>query len=177
MFQGNVVAPNVTTSGNFVIDGAINTIGDAPTDTVDFNTPISQDFVPGTDDGALVLLGTISDPNFSYPLTYTLTANGITYTYNATGEDNRNYFVGIANLNVPGLTLSWHNENGLTNAIKITYVSQAPGDRLILADTNGWTWLGHTAGSYLAGAGDLGCLLYTSPSPRDATLSRMPSSA
>ena len=156
VFQGNVVAPNVTTSGNFVIDGAINTIGDAPTDTVDFNTPISQDFVPGTDDGALVLLGTISDPSFNYPKTYTLTANGITYTYNATGEDNRNYFVGIANLNVPGLTLSWHNENGLTNAIKITYVSQAPGDRLILADTNGWTWLGHTAGSYLAGAGDLG---------------------
>ena len=156
VFQGNVVAPNVTTSGNFVIDGAINTIGDAPTDTVDFNTPISQDFVPGTDDGALVLLGTISDPSFNYPKTYTLTANGITYTYNATGEDNRNYFVGIANLNVPGLTLSWHNENGLTNAIQITYVSQAPGDRLILADTNGWTWLGHTAGSYLAGAGDLG---------------------
>ena len=26
-------------------------------------------------------------------------------------------------------------------------------------------------------AGDLSCLLYTSPSPRDATLSRMPSSA
>ena len=156
VFQGNVVAPNVTTSGNFVIDGAINTIGDAPTDTVDFNTPISQDFVPGTDDGALVLLGTISDPSFNYPKTYTLTANGITYTYNATGEDNRNYFTGIANLNVPGLTLSWHNENGLTNAIKITYVSQAQGDRLILADTNGWTWLGHTAGSYLAGAGDLG---------------------
>ena len=25
--------------------------------------------------------------------------------------------------------------------------------------------------------GDAGCLLYTSPSPRDATLSRMPSSA
>ena len=30
VFQGNVTAPNVTTSGNFVIDGAINTIGDAP---------------------------------------------------------------------------------------------------------------------------------------------------
>ena len=26
-------------------------------------------------------------------------------------------------------------------------------------------------------AGSMGCLLYTSPSPRDATLSRMPSSA
>ena len=29
----------------------------------------------------------------------------------------------------------------------------------------------------LAQEGGLGCLLYTSPSPRDATLSRMPSSA
>jgi len=28
-----------------------------------------------------------------------------------------------------------------------------------------------------AGRGTKGCLLYTSPSPRDATLSRMPSSA
>lgn len=157
VFQGNVNIPNVTTTGNFVIDGALNTIGDAPTDTVDFNTPISQDFVPGRADGALVLLGTISDPSFNYPKTYTLTANGITYTYNATGEDNRNYFTGIGNLNVPGLTLSSHNENGLTNAVKITYVSQAQGDRLVLANTNGWTWLGFTAGSsYLAGAGDLG---------------------
>ena len=29
----------------------------------------------------------------------------------------------------------------------------------------------------IAKAGGIGCLLYTSPSPRDATLSRMPSSA
>ena len=156
-FQSNVTMPSVTTTGNFVIDGALNTIGDAPTDTVDFNTPISQDFVPGRADGALVLLGTISDPSFNYPKTYTLTANGITYTYNAVSEEDRNYFTGIGNLNVPGLTLSSHNENGLTNAIKITYVSQAQGDRFILANTNGWTHLGFTAGSsFLAGAGDLG---------------------
>ena len=31
--------------------------------------------------------------------------------------------------------------------------------------------------SYVSGFGKRGCLLYTSPSPRDATLSRMPSSA
>ena len=30
---------------------------------------------------------------------------------------------------------------------------------------------------YIVQGGDWGCLLYTSPSPRDATLSRMPSSA
>ena len=32
-------------------------------------------------------------------------------------------------------------------------------------------------GKQNANAGDRSCLLYTSPSPRDATLSRMPSSA
>ena len=45
-------------------------------------------------------------------------------------------------------TYSRPNENGLTNGVKITYVSQAQGDRLILANTNGWTWLGFTAGFY-----------------------------
>ena len=44
------------------------------------------------------------------------------------------------------------------------------------------SWYTHgLASSYLAGANFLtaavSCLLYTSPSPRDATLSRMPSSA
>ena len=47
VFQGDVVAPSVTTTGNLTIDGSITTIGDEPTDTVDFNTPLSQDFVPG----------------------------------------------------------------------------------------------------------------------------------
>lgn len=48
VFQGDVSAPSVTTTGNFTIDGSITTLGnDATTDTVDFNTPISQAFVPG----------------------------------------------------------------------------------------------------------------------------------
>ena len=35
----------------------------------------------------------------------------------------------------------------------------------------------HTAANYILDAANNHCLLYTSPSPRDATLSRMPSSA
>ena len=35
----------------------------------------------------------------------------------------------------------------------------------------------HTSGPVIERAGDLACLLYTSPSPRDRTRSRMPSSA
>ena len=40
-------------------------------------------------------------------------------------------------------------------------------------DTHFWTFVGSALAIPLSGA----CLLYTSPSPRDATLSRMPSSA
>ena len=40
----------------------------------------------------------------------------------------------------------------------------------------GMMGMGGGATGYLVG-GVAGCLLYTSPSPRDATLSRMPSSA
>ena len=165
VFQGNVNAPSVDMTGNFTIGGALTTIGDAPSDTVDFNTNISQNFVPGNNNGTLKLYGDISDPSFNYPKTYSLRANGITYTYNATGEDQRNYFVGIAGLNVPGLTVGWHNEDGLTNAILITYVSQAVGDELVLLgnatdSTNGWVWLGHQPGTYRADGTDLGTSTY-----------------
>ena len=161
VFQGNVVAPNVTTSGNFVIDGTINTIGDAPTDTVDFNTPISQNFVPGASDGALKLDGNIEDPSFALDKTYTLTANGVTYTYGPTTNSDRNFYVGINNLGVPGLTMgvvpAEEYGGGGAVPVRLTYVSQAVGDRLTLANTNGWTHIGLTPGSsFLAGAGALG---------------------
>ena len=161
VFQGNVVAPNVTTSGNFVIDGTINTIGDAPTDTVDFNTPISQNFVPGASDGALKLDGNIEDPSFALDKTYTLTANGVTYTYGPTTNSDRNFYVGINNLGVPGLTMgvvpAEEYGGGGAVPVRLTYVSQAVGDRLTLANTNGWTHIGLTPGSsFLAGAGSLG---------------------
>ena len=38
-------------------------------------------------------------------------------------------------------------------------------------------WLATHVGGLTLGADPIACLLYTSPSPRDATLSRMPSSA
>ena len=49
-----------------------------------------------------------------------------------------------------------HNENGLTNAISKLRMDPSTGDRLILADTNGWTWLGPQQIPKSAGAGDLG---------------------
>jgi hypothetical protein len=59
VFQGNVTAPSVDMTGNLSIDGALTTIGDAPTDTVDFNTNISQDFEPGSTEG--LTLGTAAN--------------------------------------------------------------------------------------------------------------------
>ena len=50
-FQDNVTMPSATMTGNFTIGGSLNTIGNSPTDTVDFNTPISQAFVPGDTEG------------------------------------------------------------------------------------------------------------------------------
>ena len=40
-----------------------------------------------------------------------------------------------------------------------------------------WSLNNHSRFVYASSASTYGCLLYTSPSPRDATLSRMPSSA
>ena len=154
--NGNVEVPQVTTTGNFSIGGSINALGDSPTDTVDFNTPISQDFVPGTDEALqVVLTGTIDDPSFALAKTYTLTANGVTYTYGPTTNDDRNFYTGINNLGVPGLTMGVA-PGSLPVPVQLTYVGQAPGDTLILADTNGWTHVGLTAGSYKVGSVRLG---------------------
>ena len=57
-FQGNVVAPQITTTGNFTINGSLQNLGDSPTDTVYFNTPISQNFEPGSSEAKK--LGTVS---------------------------------------------------------------------------------------------------------------------
>ena len=49
-----------------------------------------------------------------------------------------------------------------------------PSMLALLQDRQGYVWVGtHTNGLYRYN----GCLLYTSPSPRDGLLSRMPSSA
>jgi len=167
-FNGNVVVPQIETTGNFSIGGSINALGDSPSDTVDFNTPISQNFVPGTDEALQVVLdGTIEDPSFAYNKTYTLTANGVTYTYGPTGDgtggntDTRggNHYLGIADLGVPGLTYTVippaeYGPGALP--VRLIYEGQAPGDTLILADTNGWTHVGLTAGTYKVGSVRLG---------------------
>ena len=42
----NVTAPNITTGGNVTLAGSLIKFGDAPGDTIDFNTPFAQDIKP-----------------------------------------------------------------------------------------------------------------------------------
>jgi len=156
VFQSNVNAPSIETTGNLSIGGALTTIGDAPTDTVDFNTNISQDFTPGNDNGLLTIPGTIQDPSFAIDKTYTLTANGVTYTYGPTTNEDRNFYTGLNNLGIPGFAMGVV-PGALPVPVQITYTAQSAGDTLTLANTNGWTHIGLQAGaSYRAGAVDLG---------------------
>ena len=156
VFQGNVNAPSVETSGNLSIGGTLTTIGDEPTDTVDFNTNISQDFTPGNNNGVLTVPGTIQDPSFAINKTYTLTANGVTYTYGPTTNEDRNFYTGLNNLGIPGFNMGVV-PGALPVPVQITYTAQSAGDTLTLANTNGWTHVGLQAGaSYRAGAVDLG---------------------
>ena len=67
----------------------------------------------------------------------------------------------------------------LTDALLITCVIQKDQAEQVLEAAKNAGAQGATI-SYAQGTGireRMGCLLYTSPSPRDATLSRMPSSA
>ena len=68
-------------------------------------------------------------------------------------------------------------------AIDVTHDDEETNTRAVaVADALGWVWpheagrAGQMRGTATPGT-DIGCLLYTSPSPRDRTRSRMPSSA
>jgi len=45
------VSGNIDVTGNGVINGSVISLGDQPSDTVDFNTPFSQNLEPGSSDG------------------------------------------------------------------------------------------------------------------------------
>ena len=92
VFQGNVNAPSVDMTGNLIIGGSLTTLGDAPTDTVDFNTNISQDFEPGSTEG--LTLGTAAN---RWKELHTKTANinsiSISSQTIATNETNADLYI------------------------------------------------------------------------------------
>jgi hypothetical protein len=92
VFQGNVNAPSVDMTGNLIIGGSLTTLGDAPTDTVDFNTNISQDFEPGSTEGL-----TLGTPANRWKELHTKTANinsiSISSQTIATNETNADLYI------------------------------------------------------------------------------------
>ena len=61
----------------------------------------------------------------------------------------------------------------IANALEIGYADARPPRQVIAAGLN----LNLAQGEYVCLVGPNGCLLYTSPSPRDRTSTRMPYSA
>ena len=94
-----------------------------------------------------VIQGTRSDPAFAYPKEYKIVANGVTYQYNANANNGANYFEGIRDLNVPGLTIQTYNATGIVNGIEVKYTPQVDGDTIKLAGS-GWLHLGMLEGEY-----------------------------
>ena len=144
-FSNDISLGSLTHVGNYL------QIGDRST-TANFTA--TQNLRSG---GALVLVGSVEDPAFKYFKTYTLTANGITYTYGPTGGPGTptdsyegNHYLGIAALNVPGLVygVAPPSPGGGAVPVQITYTPQSPGDQLIIANTNGWEHVGITAATY-----------------------------
>ena len=83
----------------------------------------------------------------------------------------------MANLKINDINKNF----GITEVLKGINLDINDGDFLVLLGPSGCgksTLLNTIAGLEKSDSGEiLICLLYTSPSPRDATLSRMPSSA
>ena len=98
---------------------------------------------------------TINSMDYSTGYQYSATGSGI----NASG--NLSPGTGTNNVTIDGVTSTWTGINS-----KPTFTQTTPGAAFQFTETYSGPGLqNHT------------CLLYTSPSPRDATLSRMPSSA
>ena len=109
---------------------------------------VDNNYIAGPSPGAIVINGQKGDPSFTYPKTYTLeTGDGTQYTYNATAENNRNFYTGIQALGIPGLTIGMNGDDPTyTNPVRITYTPQYVGDTLELIEPadpaeSGWDHL------------------------------------
>lgn len=99
---------------------------DIATDFLDFSesNPFGepeQVVTPASTPDKIVIRGTKSDPSFTYPKTYKIVANNITYNYTATAENQRNFYVGLRELNIPGLTVGVHSFGNVSFGVQLTY--------------------------------------------------------
>ena len=150
-------------------DATGGSTGELPTDNPGgpgVPTPITP---PATDDsiGAVKSATTIGtlQPDGTFDVTYTILVEN-------TGNSNLTSLTLVDDLSAA--TQLGTAFNGVTVAPVVSLVTNVSGNA-IAPTTNGAAFTGTGAGTALITGTD--CLLYTSPSPRDATLSRMPSSA
>ena len=124
--------------------------------------------------------GTLATPA-GLNATFDINRSGTVYSVTAVAQTGSNYKQGDR------IRITGDNLGGLTPAndaiVRVDSVNGTGG--VVTASVTGTALSGsityeNVSATYNHGAGNIGtttCLLYTSPSPRDATLSRMPSSA
>ena len=95
----------------------------------------------------ITILGNKSQPSFIYPLEFKVTANGVDYQFNATNNDDKNFFIGVIGLAIPGLQMGSYLKAPIVNGVVVTYEPQVDGDTIKLAGS-GWTHVGITEGEY-----------------------------
>ena len=124
----------------------------------DFNNDDIRDLALGNQVGDISLFFGDGNGMFGPPQTTSLGITGLRDIAAADFDGDGNLDMAIANTSTDTVSILLGNGNGTFSSPEMFAVNSAPTD-VVTADFNG------------------DCLLYTSPSPRDATLSRMPSSA
>ena len=113
----------------------------------------------------ITITGSAANPTITG--TPTVIIAGQTITLGTTGTNLNSVIADINDAGVTGLVAS---KNAANNLVLSYTLAQATSFTVVLGAGTANTALGLTAQTYT-------CLLYTSPSPRDRTRSRMPSSA
>ena len=156
------------TASNKTYDGGTNATLDAS--SVVYSGLISGDTFNGTFSGAF------SDKNVGSGKTVTITpsySGADVSNYSVTNQSSTTANITAKALTVSGITASSKTYDGSTSATlntsSVAYSGLVNGDTLIGSYTGAFN-------NANVGTGKT-CLLYTSPSPRDLSTSRMPSSA
>ena len=168
LFKQNAPNETLLSGGEGLVDSVDSTGGFSETTTASFGV----DFVVGAVDGSSVSEKT----EFAYSM-------GIGLETSFTGEDSLSATIDIGSNANGTSSLSGTdglNFNATTNALQLdglTYTFPLGGSTVMVGSDTDVSAVYTGACAYNAFTDYMGCLLYTSPSPRDMTGSRMPSSA
>ena len=162
--EGNTGAPNDNGNNNRTCQNCHNNGSFAVTPTIEITDAngiaVTTDYIPGeTYNVRMTVTSTDMPAGFGFQIVALNAASGVdgdpVNTWNIPTGSTNTQIATIAN----GRQYAEHNSASSTNEFLLEWTAPAGGGDVTF---------------YYAGNA---CLLYTSPSPRDATLSRMPSSA